>query len=303
MNVCIVGQGAIGLLFYAKLSQQNNAIATLSLRASNSRWAQKKHFSFIECNGSRSNISVNNADNKTIKNADIILVCVKSYQVVQAINELHKKLNPNATIILCHNGLGTIEQLQLIQQPILAMLTTHGSKKHQDDLVEHTGLGLLDLGLVSGDISTTLQQTLLKLFSHNFDIHWQQDIKLKQWTKLAINCVINPITSIENIDNGLINQPKFTLEIENILKEVIAVASSQEVKLSLEILLGTIQKVAQDTARNCSSMRSDILAKRQTEIDYINGYIHKLGEENNISTPYNSKLWQQVLSINSNNKP
>lgn len=46
-------------------------------------------------------------------------------------------------------------------------------------------------------------------------------------------------------------------------------------------------------------MRSDVLAGRETEVDYINGYIHRLGIKYNIATPQNSRMWQQVKSLNS----
>ena len=44
-------------------------------------------------------------------------------------------------------------------------------------------------------------------------------------------------------------------------------------------------------------MRCDILAKRMSEIDYINGYIHRLGIKHNIATPENTKMWQAVKAL------
>jgi 2-dehydropantoate 2-reductase len=34
-----------------------------------------------------------------------------------------------------------------------------------------------------------------------------------------------------------------------------------------------------------------------TEIDYINGYIHRLGEKYHVATPENSRLWQRVRNL------
>jgi 2-dehydropantoate 2-reductase len=44
-------------------------------------------------------------------------------------------------------------------------------------------------------------------------------------------------------------------------------------------------------------MRCDVLAKKPTEIDYINGYIHRLGEKYHVATPENSRLWQRVRNL------
>jgi 2-dehydropantoate 2-reductase len=45
-------------------------------------------------------------------------------------------------------------------------------------------------------------------------------------------------------------------------------------------------------------MRCDVLANRQTEIDYINGFIDRLGKKHNIATPENTRLWRQVQNLN-----
>jgi 2-dehydropantoate 2-reductase len=125
----------------------------------------------------------------------------------------------------------------------------------------------------------------------------EDNIAYKQWLKLAINCVINPITAWYDIDNGLVNEAKFTDKIEKLLVEIVAVAKTQGVVLDKDELESTVQKVALTTAKNCSSMRCDILAKRKTEIDYINGYIHQIGQKNALATPENTKMWQAIKNI------
>ena len=87
------------------------------------------------------------------------------------------------------------------------------------------------------------------------------------------------------------------MQIEEILSELVLVAESVGIYLNVDLLIKTVQKVATATAKNCSSMRCDVLAHKQTEINYINGYIHRLGIKHSITTPQNTKLWQQVNSI------
>jgi len=49
-------------------------------------------------------------------------------------------------------------------------------------------------------------------------------------------------------------------------------------------------------------MRCDVLAQKQTEINYINGYVHKLGLKHGITTAENTQLWQAVLDLEQKNK-
>jgi 2-dehydropantoate 2-reductase len=86
----------------------------------------------------------------------------------------------------------------------------------------------------------------------------------------------------------------FTMQIEDILTELVSVAKSEGIHLNVAVLIRTVQQVATATAKNSSSMRCDVLAHKPTEINYINGYIHRLGIKHGIATPENTKLWQAV---------
>ena len=44
-------------------------------------------------------------------------------------------------------------------------------------------------------------------------------------------------------------------------------------------------------------MLQDILAKRQTEVDFMNGAIADLGEKIGIPTPLNRALWQLTKGL------
>jgi 2-dehydropantoate 2-reductase len=44
-------------------------------------------------------------------------------------------------------------------------------------------------------------------------------------------------------------------------------------------------------------MLQDVLAKRQTEIDFMNGAIVKWGQETGIPTPLNKAVWQLVKGL------
>ena len=128
-------------------------------------------------------------------------------------------------------------------------------------------------------------------------VNFQENIHQAQWGKLAVNCVINPISALENIDNGKINLPIYQEAVREIIKEVVLLGAKEDVELYENLLLSLVMKVAERTKHNTSSMRADILNKRRTEIDYINGYIHHLGEKHQLATPMNTKLWLAVKEL------
>lgn len=308
MNIVIVGQGAMGLLWHNHMQTFSANVASISLLPSPKQSQQAANnktvtieYSYTHLNGLSEQCNYQLAQISQLNNADVILVCVKSYQVKQVLADISDKLNKHAIIILAHNGMGTLHDIAhaiLDQHTILALLTTHGCARPMPKHIIHTGLGQSDLGILSGRLSANITNTLTELFNKALPpVHWQENIIAKQWQKLAVNCVINPLTALYNIDNGEINSAVFSDLKVMLITELVQVAKAENFDFIATDLLNLVNQVATTTARNCSSMRTDILAKRTTEIDYINGYIHRLGLKHHISTPQNSQLLQQIKML------
>lgn len=298
MNIIVVGQGAMGLLWYHHLAI-STATTNLSMLASKQHNLADDNYHFIDSHDKPYQNKINFASDKQIKNADVIFLCLKSFQISLALEKMTQQLKANTSIILAHNGMGTLTELPQVlinQHNIYALLTTHGCLRKEPLSITHTGIGRTDIGLVSGEVEITAQQALTCLLNNALpSVKLHKNIAEKQWLKLAINCVINPITALHDIDNGQVNNDTFTKQIEEILTEIVLVAKSEGILFDLAELIKTVQQVATATAKNSSSMRCDVLAHKQTEINYINGYIHKLGLKHNIATPENTQLWQAVL--------
>jgi len=305
-SIVVVGQGAMGLLWYHHLSQAN-INTDVSLLASNleqlsasERASAQYEFSPYQQEHTDT-YPLTYSQISDIKRANIIMFCLKSFHIASALHSIAKDINPQCQVILAHNGMGTFEDVAKLlpsEQVILAMLTTHGCLRSSALKIVHTGLGQSDIGLLAGELSLSQQNQLTNLLSPALpEVTFHANILAKQWLKLAINCVINPITAIYDINNGEVNNNKFTAKINRVLTEITEVSQKAGTNLALADLQEIVVKVAQATAKNCSSMRCDVLAGKPTEIDYINGYIHRLGKQFNVATPENTRLWQQVLNL------
>jgi len=310
MNWLVVGQGAMGLLWYHHLQQvqkivhknEINKINALSLLASKQQNLQQTHYQFTNLTNQKHQGVVSYAQSKQLHNADVVFLCLKSYHIASALKDISAQLKKGCTIILAHNGMGTLDNLPqtfINKHTIYALLTTHGCLRNTQLNITHTGAGESSIGLISEQ--TDADSTKGKVITDTLNtalppVSLAYNIVEKQWLKLAINCVINPITALHNIDNGVVNDAKFTTQIFKLLTEITLIAKAKNITLITKELQEKVQQVAIATAKNCSSMRCDILENRPTEIDFINGYIHKLGLQYAIATPENTKMWQAVLT-------
>jgi 2-dehydropantoate 2-reductase len=58
-----------------------------------------------------------------------------------------------------------------------------------------------------------------------------------------------------------------------------------------------VQKGADARGKHRASMLQDVLAKRQTEVDFMNGAIVHWGKEVGVPTPLNKALWELIKGL------
>jgi 2-dehydropantoate 2-reductase len=123
------------------------------------------------------------------------------------------------------------------------------------------------------------------------DVAWHNNISPATWRKLAVNCVINPLTALKDCRTAICATIRRRLPH---LSEVAAVMEREGIHTSAENLLFYVDQVIESTAENISSMLQDIRAQRHTEIDYITGYLLKRARAHGIAVPENARLFELV---------
>ncbi|MDO6426343.1 2-dehydropantoate 2-reductase [Thalassotalea sp. 1_MG-2023] len=293
MKIVVIGQGAIGLLWYSHLVSTEHSPALL---CSQRAVTTDTNMSLTTYDNQLSVIPLNIINKEQLQLADVVLLCLKAYDILPALKQYQAYLNEKATIILCHNGIIAPNDIHAVlpKQSVLTLLTTHGSKKTDNFAITHTGNGQSQLGKLQ-QASEVEHKTLTTILNQALpSVVWHNNIGYHQWIKLAINCVINPITALNNIDNGELLKPQYQELIHKICFEITQVAAAENIKLELQQLINNVFKVASVTAKNCSSMRADFQQNKATEIEHINGYIVKLAAQHQLEVPQNSLLYQQV---------
>lgn len=135
-------------------------------------------------------------------------------------------------------------------------------------------------------------------------------LRYAQLEKLAVNSVINPLTTIFDCLNGqLFNRPTIHQLIQRLIVEISPILlrllfsdvdtsstnnSTAPLLFSPQALESTIADVAAKTAMNSSSMRADMHLGKKTEIDYINGYVVARASEMGFECLLNQKLVEMV---------
>ena len=262
-----------------------------------------------------------------------LIVSVKAFQTVRAIQAVAHRLTQDSSILFLQNGVGMVDEVNQKLFPnenyrptYIIGVVSHGLYSKRSFSVVHAGEGTIALGVLPrtpvghamqpetlNQLSTSaryIMRTMTRtavLVAVGFS---PTDLLQQQLDKLAVNSIINPLTAILDCKNGaLLYNFYFQRVVRLLLAEIsIVIKSLPELKnvpnvsmrfdtLRLERMVFSI---ATTTAENYSSMLQDIRSGRLTEIDYINGYIIKRGEEMGIQCVMNYMLMHMVKGKNKN---
>lgn len=257
-----------------------------------------------------------------------LIVTTKTYQTQSALRPYLHLIDKSTNILLIQNGLGVSDELirdvwpDESNRPTLYQgVINHGAFIVPDDneyIVAHAGFADLNIAQVSSDDTSSLPLFIQQLVdAKGLVTHYMpySDLLLIQLKKFTVNACINSITSIIDCINGELGKgDKAPQLFHDIIEESIGIFKKciPELKdnpnvdkvLDKEKLIANVIEVGTVVnAQNSSSMRQDVLNLRETEVDYINGYVVKLAHNNGLEAKVNQTITNLVklrLSINRN---
>ncbi|QYJ79492.1 ketopantoate reductase family protein [Shewanella acanthi] len=300
-DIAILGAGAVGQLICHQLWASGISVGFLAREPSTHLW-QTLSFS-TTCSASPSTLAeqyrvpIIATDSDSLAKLRLLIVCVKAYQVMEAVTPFLETLPKDCHILLLHNGMGPHLALEpLLDGRGLSLGTTsQGVLRQSTWQITQTGQGLTQLGHFTGpELEIGLSKALIAAIPNS---EWVEAIIPCLWQKLAVNAAINPLTAINQCTNGKLAEAQFSAMITDILDELHWVAEHDGILLDKSYLQQRVYQVIQLTAENFSSMHQDVAHKRRTEIDQINGYICERARVHNLSAPTNEKVWQQIKQL------
>src|SRR5207302_7302101 len=113
------------------------------------------------------------------------------------------------------------------------------------------------------------------------------DARGPQWRKVIFNASTNPIGALTGLTHGRVcEDAALRALVSQLVDEGKAVAAAQEIELDAdpEDLIDHAAK-PEVAYGHKASMLQDVEARRQTEIDYLNGGIVRFGREHGVPTP------------------
>jgi 2-dehydropantoate 2-reductase len=299
VKICIVGCGAIGGIFGAHLArledvevhaydvwkEHTRAIAERGLRISGAAdFTARLHAT---------------SDAGEIPPCDFGIVATKSTHTRAAIEQTAQIFNAGGAVCSVQNGVGN-EEILAQRVPFIIRGTTFPA----GHVIEPGHVGFdIDGDTWIGPFEPThtpfarVEQLAELLNRAGLHVIPLQDARGAQWTKLIFNASTNPVGALTLLHHGAATRFAPTGALFSAL-----IAEGEAVAKALGITLhgdprALVQKGANAPGKHRASMLQDILARRQTEVDFMNGAIADWGEKTGVPTPLNRALWQLVKGL------
>jgi len=298
MRICVVGCGAVGSLFAAHLAQLDDVdVWAYDLYDEHVR-AINEHGLKLSGVGDLVGHPTATSDAGDLPPCDFGIVAVKSMHTGAALAATAHAFE-DGPVCSVQNGIGNEE---LIAQHVARVIrgTTFPAGHviapgHVGwDTAGDTWIGPFEPSPASAEEVERLAEALTRSGMNTVAL---ADARGAQWTKAIFNASTNPVGALTGLAHGEICDFEPTRRlITGLIDECKAVAAVLGIELDHdpEDMVDHAARVAHD---HKASMTQDVLAHRQTEIDFLNGAIVEHGEEAGVPTPLNRAIWALVKAL------
>jgi 2-dehydropantoate 2-reductase len=300
MRICIVGCGAVGSLFAANLGALDDVEV----------WAYdlaREHVDAINRGGLRLTGAGDvvgrvraTADAAELPECDFGIVATKAMHTEPAIAATEHAF-ASGCVATVQNGIGNEEVLARHCRRVIRGTTFPAGKLLEPGVVQWDVKGDTTLGPFEERPAPLAEVERLAdaCTRAGMPTRAVPDARGPQWRKVIFNAATNPLGALTGLTHGAVcEQPPLRRLASTLVDEGKAVAAAQSIELDSDpeelIDYAARPEVAYG---HKASMLQDVEARRQTEVDYLNGGIAEFGRRLGVATPANDIIWALMKGV------
>lgn len=301
-RVAVYGAGAVGCYFGARLAEAG-APVTLIGRAAHVGAIARDGLLFDTPGAVRRITVAATTDPGPVRDAQLVLLCVKTRDTAAGAHALAPLLAPQALVVSLQNGVDNVPRLRDSGIDALAAVVYVAASMPAPGHLLHAGRGDLVLGEYGprhspdGDAHRTGSSGRARRVAAWFEqaavpCRVEADARGELWVKLVMNCAFNAVSALTGSRYGpMIDDAPVCALMREVITECVAVAHAEGVRIAdAEAQYAAAMQLGAAMRPASSSMAQDLSLGRLTEIDSINGYVVQRGAAHGIPTPVNRTL-------------
>ena len=297
MKIIVIGAGGVGGYFGGKLTQAGYNTTFIA----RGQTLEKIKLNGLQVKSIKGDFHVYpQVTDKydVVKEADLILFCVKSWQIEKIATKLKPFLKSSATVLPLQNGADNAERLLKIlnEDNVIAGLCRIVSKIESPGIIDHFSY---EPEIIYGEINNELTERILIIKSvfdkAGFKNRISENIQRDIWLKFLFIASISAMGALTRSVLGEMREdPYLRDKLIVTANEIVAVGQKLGVLIDqsdIDKTFDLIDKLEYDTTM---SMQRDIMEGKPSELDNFNGYIVLQGDKLCIETPVNDFIYYSL---------
>ncbi len=289
MRFAIFGAGGMGAYFGGKLALAGHDVAFV---------ARGRTLAALKAGGLRvespdGDFAVQqvtaSGDPVAIGPVDVVLFCVKLYDVAGAKPLLAPLLGPQTIVLTLQNGVEVVDMLapEIDRARILPGASYVSANIVEPGLIRHVGTpGHIDFGELDGQLSPRAQALIGAFASAGVEARFKPDITASLWAKFVLVAAFSGVMGLTRAPIGIVRaEPACFRLLGDALQEAEAVARA----MGINIPGGhsdSLVRMAQGMPPHLKpSLLEDLEHGRRLEVDWLSGGVVRLGEKAGVPTP------------------
>ena len=300
MRILVYGAGGVGAFFGALLARAGRDVHFVArgahLETLRSRGLRIKSNLIGDVEVPRVSVYPSASDSGP---ADLVLVCVKTYQTESILDDLAAAVDGNTVVIPLQNGVESDEQLaaRFGRSRVLPAAVYVGATLDEPGVVNHVAPARISIGARQGFDEQRLAAIHETLAATGQVVQVSPDIQRERWRKLMWNASFNTVSAVTlRTPAELLALPETRALLIAIMSEVVAVARTQGIDLQRSDVDDHIAWTERASGIRTSTM-VDRERGRTMEADALIGVIVRKGREAGVNTPASETMYALMEAI------
>jgi len=288
MKIVIVGSGGVGGYFGARLARAGEDVTFV---------ARGAHLQAIREHGMRIRSAVDGEWSvqagavETLEGhapADIVLLCVKSYDTEQAAELIRPVVGEHTAILSLQNGIDNEGKLAHLygDDRVLGGVAYIFANIEAPGVIAHHQLGRIVFGRLDGQASDRATAFADACNRAGITAEISRDIRKTLWEKYVFLVALAGTTTVTRLPVAFIREVPETRRLWQLqIDELLALAEADGAALDAEVKARCVRLMESLAPGNYSSLYQDLMNGKRLELDALHGYATRLGESSSVPTP------------------
>lgn len=287
MKIAVLGSGAMGGLFSAYLSRQNE-VTVIDVNPALVETINANGLTVCEPDGTsavyhpRATLST-----AGMEPVDLVVAFVKAMFSEGALRNNAGIIGPDTYLMTLQNGSGHEDTLGKFvdEEHIIIGTTQHNASVAGLGVSNHGGSGLTHMGCVVGS-AARLQRFADTFTACGLEADVSDGVQKMIWNKMFTNVSASALTGALQVPLGYISSnPAAWALCQQLIREAVDAAAGIGLDFDYDEKVAEVKAVCDRSPNGLTSIYADLKAGRRSEVDTISGSIVRAGKKGGVPTP------------------